>query len=83
MFCPIGLELYEQYETAEKDRNALTARKQAALSEGVFITPREIQLAKQRYIEKFADWLGHKAFCQDCKPKAPAKGTFRSTAPGR
>lgn len=83
MFCSTGIELFEQYERAEKEKLAISAARQAALTDGTFITPRQMQAAKQRYVERFADWLGHKAFCQDCKPKAPSKGELHSTAPGR
>ena len=83
MFCPVGLELYEHYANAEKERDAVNARRQSAVVDGPFATARDVQAAKQKYVERFADWLGHKAFCQDCKPKAPAKGEHRSTAPGR
>ena len=82
MFCSTGLDLYEQYQTAEKDRDAFNTRKVAAGKDGV-VTTRELHQAKQRYVLHFANWLSHKAFCQDCKPKAPSKGNHRSIAPGR
>ncbi len=74
MLCPTGLALFEQYEIAARER---IARKADAPATG-----REARLAKQRNVEKFADWMGHKAFCQDCKPRAPARGELRSTRPG-
>lgn len=82
MFCSTGIELYEQYQTAEKERDAFNIRKAVKGKDGG-ISSRELQQAKQRYVLHFANWLSHKAFCQDCKPKAPFKGEHRSTEPGR
>jgi hypothetical protein len=75
LLCATGLALFERYECAEREKNALRAHP--------LVTGQERQAAKQRYVETFADWLAHKAFCQDCKPKAPVKGELRSTSPGR
>ena len=82
MFCSTGIDLYEQYQNAEKQREAFSVRKAASGKDGG-VSSKELHQAKQRYVLHFANWLSHKAFCQDCKPKAPSKGVYRSIAPGR
>ncbi len=82
MFCSVGLDLYEQYQTAKEERSALNAHEIAPGCDGAL--PRKtLHQAKQRYVLHFANWLSHKAFCQECKPKAPSKGEYRSVEPGR
>jgi hypothetical protein len=81
MFCAQGFELYEEFQAAERMRKAVLERR-AAAENGV--SPKEVQAAKQQYVERFANWLSHKAFCQDCKPEAQSRGQQPySTAPGR
>ncbi len=69
MHCATGYELYHQYETAEKEKIASNGRRLPSTG-----TPntseKEFLAAKQRYLESFANWLSHKAFCHDCKPKS-------------
>jgi hypothetical protein len=71
MHCNLGFELYQQYELAEKAKIASNGRRipnNGAV--GVNLSEKEFLAAKQRYLESFANWLSHKAFCHDCKPKA-------------
>ncbi len=82
MFCSAGLDLYEHYQTAEKERDAFNLRK-IAVGRAGGVPAKELHQAKQRYVLHFANWLSHKAFCQDCKPQAPSKGEYRSIGPGR
>lgn len=68
--CPFGIELHKQYEIAEKERSACARHCVTAMT--LPATDKQMVAAKQRYVETFADWLSHRAFCQDCKPGAPA-----------
>ncbi len=69
MLCAVGSELHQQYEIAEKEKIASNGRR-LPNSEKLSISEKEFLTAKQRYLESFANWLSHKAFCHDCKPKA-------------
>jgi hypothetical protein len=69
MGCTVGFALHQQYETAEKEKIAVNSRR-IPTTAGPTASEKEFLLAKQRYLESFADWLGHKAFCHDCKPKS-------------
>ena len=66
--CSTGFELHKQYELAEQ---AKTAAANQFTGEGSRTTDKHILAAKQRYVESFANWLSHRAFCHDCKPGAP------------
>ena len=69
MFCTVGFELHQQYEIAEKEKIASNGKRLPNTS-GINLPEKEFALAKQRYLESFANWLSHKAFCHDCKPKS-------------
>jgi hypothetical protein len=68
--CSTGFELHKLYEMAEKEKVAAASR----LASSPTASPQDKQMvaAKQRYVETFANWLSHRAFCHDCKPGAPA-----------
>jgi hypothetical protein len=72
--CPTGIELHQQYELAEKQKLAAASRN---IPQNGVISPTDKHMlaAKQRYVETFANWLSHRAFCHDCKPGAPAPNT--------
>ena len=69
MHCTIGFELHHRYELAEKQKIASNAMRLPSTG-AANISEKEFLAAKQRYLESFADWLSHKAFCHDCKPKS-------------
>jgi hypothetical protein len=69
MRCSIGNGLRERYELAEKQKIAVSLLRVPA-GERPNAAEKEFLVAKQKYLESFADWLSHKAFCHDCKPKA-------------
>jgi len=75
--CTIGVELLHQYEIAEHAKEAIAGKK---LSESKGHANKELQAAKQKYLESFANWLGHKAFCLDCKPGAPRQRASHADA---
>ena len=69
MRCSLGSELHQQYQLAERAKFDLNSRR---IQEG---TPppsmdKELISAKQFYVETFANWLSHQAFCHHCKPGA-------------
>jgi hypothetical protein len=68
MGCPTGFELHHQYEMAEREKIAINGKRVPNTSRQA-ASEKEFLAAKQRYLERYADWLSHKAFCQDCKPK--------------
>ena len=69
MSCTLGYQLHHQYEVAEQAKIASNGRRLPSTGRAN-ISEKEFQVAKQRYLESFADWLSHKAFCHDCKPKS-------------
>jgi hypothetical protein len=69
MRCSQGTELRQIYETAEQEKIAINSRR-APNTDPPIASEKEFSAAKQRYLESFADWLSHKAFCHDCRPKA-------------
>ena len=69
MHCNIGFELYQQYELAEQQKIASNGKRLPSTGTPN-VSEKEYVAAKQRYLESFANWLSHKAFCHDCKPKA-------------
>ncbi len=69
MRCTTGFELHHQYEIAETEKATLSSRR-VSPTDRRSISEVEFVAAKQRYLESFANWLAHRAFCQDCKPKA-------------
>ncbi|NYF78508.1 hypothetical protein [Granulicella arctica] len=82
MMCTIGIELLHQYEIAEHEKEVIAAQRPPATSKSSAAN-RELQAAKQRYLESFANWLGHKAFCLHCKPGATMRMEPTFTQPGR
>ncbi len=69
--CPTGFELHKMYEQAEREKMAVATH--ATEFSGKPQSPdKRTVAAKQRYVETFANWLSHRAFCHDCKPGAPA-----------
>jgi len=74
MSCSLGFELHHQYEIAEQEKIAFNSRR-VAPSDKKTASEREFAAAKQRYLESFANWLSHKAFCHDCKPKASLRAS--------
>jgi hypothetical protein len=54
---------------AEKEKIAINSRRFPE-TDPATTSEKEFSAAKQRYLESFADWLGHKAFCHDCKPSS-------------
>jgi hypothetical protein len=72
--CRTGVLLHQQYEDAEKAKLAAVSRTQP-LTSGA--SDKQLLLAKQRYVESFANWLSHRAFCHDCKPGAPVPAVAR------
>jgi hypothetical protein len=65
--CTVGVKLLHQYEAAEQAKEAIVSKRSPDLK----ASTKELLAAKQKYLESFANWLGHKAFCLDCKPGAP------------
>ncbi len=70
MLCSQGFALHKQYESAEKKKNTISGQRHLATYAATPASEKDFLLAKQHYLESFANWLGHKAFCHDCKPKA-------------
>jgi hypothetical protein len=68
MHCSLGTALHHRYEAAEKEKIAIHGMR-VANGESPMPSEKVFSAAKQRYLESFADWLSHKAFCHDCKPK--------------
>jgi hypothetical protein len=69
MHCSVGAGLRERYEAAEQAKIALNSRR-APNTDAPSASEKELAAAKQIYLEHFANWLSHKAFCHDCKPQA-------------
>ena len=82
MFCSTGHTLHELYEAAEREKLAVSRRRDPMAPRNSSVE-KEFHTAKQRYVENFANWLSHKAFCQDCKPKAPSRAERRTIEPAQ
>ncbi len=72
MRCSLGSELHQQYEVAERAKFDLNSRR-TERSDTPSSPDKELILAKQYYVETFANWLSHQAFCHHCKPGAFAR----------
>jgi hypothetical protein len=68
MLCSHGNELHQIYEAAKQEKIAIQSRR-FPNAEPPIASEKEFTAARQRYLESFANWLSHKAFCHDCKPK--------------
>jgi hypothetical protein len=69
MHCSLGIDLRQRYEAAERVKIAVN-RRRFPQTDPPTASDKEFTAAKQRYLESFADWLSHKAFCHECKPQA-------------
>lgn len=69
MRCSLGSELHQQYLFAEQAKFDIKSRR---MPHGDVLSPSDKDLlnAKQCYVESFANWLSHQAFCHHCKPGA-------------
>lgn len=68
MRCSLGIELCQLYEAAEMEKITVGNRR-SPNTDPPIASEKEFSAAKQHYLESFADWLSHRAFCHDCKPK--------------